>query len=348
MVFALIAVGLIALAGIADFATEALEEGADELENRFDELRQDPRFERLLNLDDDISEEQLRDLLSTDEQENGMQISTNGDFAAEGVEQMQSPEILQSDQSDAPLHALNQDDERTGAGAETYQLAPDTNGVIMGFRSGIDALRVDVDASQLTQDDLPDLSWQITDNGVELHFATSEEGEPTADSLVVLLEGLTVPPPAQDITLRFLDDRQGDALSIAGNEINFGNTVQAVDEGDLFAEVNFGPDLPIEQPEGSIVHFLGENEEVNGSERVDLFKFSPSAGQPATFSTISDFDPEEDAILIELDQFYDGPGDVSTQLDEDGKGTMVQIDGQTALLLSHTIADLSSIAVVQL
>jgi hypothetical protein len=91
---------------------------------------------------------------------------------------------------------------------------------------------------------------------------------------------------------------------------------------------------------------LGENADIIGGVGADLFTFSPMLGQSDPPSTVTDFDPEEDAIVIKLDQFYEGPGVASLVPDGDG-GMFVEIDGQTAFALKQPVADLSSIVVLQ-
>jgi Ca2+-binding RTX toxin-like protein len=90
---------------------------------------------------------------------------------------------------------------------------------------------------------------------------------------------------------------------------------------------------------------FSENATVTGGDGADAFTFLPMLGEAAAPSILTDFDPDEDALLIQLDPLYVGAG-IAT-LAPNGDGTLLQIDGQTALMLTQPVSDLSSIVVLQ-
>jgi len=210
MVFAMIALGLVALAGLADFAVNAVEETADELEGRFNELRDDPRVVDLLTSAETLAS-QIED----------------GTFARTAALIQEVEEgIFDEGEQDAV-------DTSTGGSSigDIFQVYPDSNGVITGFQAGLDQLRMDVEENLSETGALPALGWQAVQDGIELHYASDGDLETSTDSFVALLEGLTAPPAAADITLTVFDDAQDEEVAFSGDQLDFVQLL-ATGEGD--------------------------------------------------------------------------------------------------------------------
>lgn len=414
MVFAMIALGLVALAGLADFAVNAVEETADELEGRFNELRDDPRVVDLLT-----SAETLASQID------------DGTFARTAA--------LIQEVEEGIFDEAGQDavDTPTGGSSigDIFQIYPDSNGVITGFQAGLDQLRIDVEENLSETGALPALGWQVAQDGIELHYAPDGDLETSTDSFVALLEGLTAPPAAADITLTVFDDAQDEEVAFSGDQLDFvqllatgegddeialtagldaydvnaggGNDVVTFDGlqgrtdlgdgNDSYisnAEIRFGdPDLDpqetvfggggddliragessfaaqggagddtlfaertdvlagalaqLEGGQGKDVFTFGEGARVSGGLDPDVFTFRPMLELGSAPSEITDFDPSEDALIIRLGTDYAGPGLLTISPANGGEGSLLEIDGRAALLLTRPVIDLSSIIVLQ-
>lgn len=414
MVFAMIALGLVALAGLADFAVDAVEETAEELEDSFNDLRDDPRIVDLLD-----------------------SVNTALDPSDDGTIS-RTAELLQDVQADLVDDAgPGLVDAFTGVDAvgATFQIYPDSNGAIANFEAGVDQLRVDVEESVSETGGLPTLGWQAAQDGIELHYAPAGEIESSPDSFVVLLEGLTAPPPAEDITLTVYDDMLDQEFEFSGDQLDFVQLVStgegddeialtdgvaayqvnagggddtvifdglqgSTDLGDgndsyisnaetafgdpgldpqeavfggggddiiragestfaaqggagddtIFAEqtdVLAGAIARLEGGAGKDVFTFGVGAQVSGGDDSDVFTFRPEFGLGSPPSEITDFDPSEDALIVRLGTDYSGPGVMTVSSANDGQGSLLEIDGQAALLLSRPVVDLSSIIVLQ-
>lgn len=340
MVFALIAVGLLALAGIAEFATDALEEGADEIEDRFNELRNDPRFDQLLNTDDDIITEDLFQLLSDDAESNAAQ----ADVLVLQVDA--APDAAPSD--GAPIfRPVESDFEIEGPTGNTFRIDPGSERIITDFRPELDGLHIELNEAFSNDNSPPTLEWRVTENGVELHYATDSEETDAKDSFIALLAGLTEPHPDEGISISTFENSDDDTHG-------FSDSVLVPDQVHNETDTNGFSTLAIQHPHDAMdgdeeeeSQEFGENAVVTGSAGADVFRYRPTMGQTLIPATITDFDPDDDAIVIQLDRFYDGPAIATLMPQLDGEGTLVRIDGRTALVLSQPVSDLSSIVVLQ-
>ena len=435
MIFAMIAMGLVALAGIADLATEALEEGADDIEERLGELRDDPRVDRLLNIEDDFDSIKNGDPTPLDiVGVEGLDETLEGRIGNDNiVGNYGDLDTLDGGIGEDRLSLVNGNTGTGGPGADIFQVYPDTNGSITDFRPGVDSLRIDANEDLLNQDRPYAMDWRTTEDGVELHYVSEGAVEFSNESFVVLLEGLDVPPPTEDVTLTIFDDRQAESFEFTGDEINFAQRIDGTDANDQItltdaysdyevhggegddtvtfdsfrsttyledgddtyvssANVVFGDprldaaetvmggagDDSIEGPETAFTAWggqgddtisavqsdvfeavpamlnggagddeitFGSNANVTGEAGADLFTYLPTLGLTGTAATVTDFDPAEDALVIQLDSQYNGPGLAS--LTQDAAGTVVQVDGMIALRLTQPVSDLSSIIVLQ-
>lgn len=432
MIFALIAMGLVALAGIAELAMEALEEGADAVEERIDELKDDPRVERLLALEGTFNDTEPQFVTGNE----GLNETLEGGGASDTiVGNFGDLDTLEGGLGDDLLLVVNGNTAEGGAGADVFQVYPDSNGYITDFRPGTDTLRIDANADLLDQDLPPALDWLVTEDGVELHYTREGEVDRTDETFVVLLGGLQAPPPLEDITFTVYDDRQGEIFEFRGEEINFGQRLEGTDADDSIVlddrytdyvlgtgvgddDVTFdsfrattylgaGDDTYISLADsrsenaaldpsetiyggegndviiGSDTGFeawgglgddtitavrtdnlgqdvarmsggagedsltFGIGAEVTGGAGADSFTAVLMPGRDAALSVITDFDPSEDALVIQLDSFYAGPGIATFALDPSGVGSELRVDGVPTLRLALPINDLASIVVVQ-
>jgi len=431
MLFALIAMALAAAAGLTDFASAELEEEIEKLEEEFER--------EIADLDVGALIDDLRN--GSDSAE--MPVITAGvDQTIEGTE---GADTLAGDAGDADLllgyggdDQLAVNDQNTGtggAGRDIFDLYAGSDAVITDFVPGEDSLRVNANEILLFQNPPYAMDWQVTDQGVELHYVSEGAVGDAENSRIVTLEGLDAPPPVEDVTLLIYDEIQDENFVLMGDEINFTQRLEGTGADDQFTvedtysayeiatgagddQVEFnsfrgvtdlgeGDDTYVSEAEpftdnpflnpsetimggagndvitggetgfivdggpgddtitalrdsrasafyaqldggaGEDVITFGEHTVATGGEGADSFVITPELKGGPTPSQITDFDPAEDALVIQLHEGYSGAGELSLAVATYGYGSAILVDGIVAVQFVENLNDLSSVVVVR-
>lgn len=431
MIFALIAMALAAVAGLTDFASGELEEEIEKLEEEIER--------ELADLDVDELIDDLRDWSDPPEQA----VTTQGiDQTIEGTD---GDDTLAGDAGDADvllglagddvLMVNDQNSATGGLGRDIFDLYAGSDAVISDFVPGEDSLRVNANEILLFQNPPYAMDWQVTDQGVELHYVSEGAVSDDDNSRIVTLEGLQAPPPVEDVTLVIYDEIQDETFTLFGDEINFAQRMQGTEgddrivlddtysdytlatgagddsvefdsfrgvtdlgEGDdtyisraeIFTNNSFldpsetvvggeGNDVITGGETGFIAYggpgddtltslrdrgvgllyarldggagddsiIFGEHAVASGGEGADSFLITPRLAGGPTPSQITDFDPAEDALVIQLATNYAGAGELTLATATYGYGSAILVDGMVAVQFVENLSDLSSVVVLR-
>lgn len=214
MLFALIAVAVAAVAGIADFSSDAIEEELDRLE---DELERE-----LENLD---LEELLADL------EEGFDPPERGAGVLETIEGSDGADTLSGDagdedvllglEGDDRLELADQNSAMGGSGADVFLLQPGSDSVVTDFQLGEDRLRIEARELNPYVNPTYAMDWRITEEGAELHYSATGIVDENDESRLVTLLGLTTPPDPTDVELALYDPVEDETTTLTGADLNF-------------------------------------------------------------------------------------------------------------------------------
>ncbi|MDF1729192.1 MAG: calcium-binding protein [Sulfitobacter sp.] len=235
MIFALIAVALAAVSGLAGFASDQIEEELDQLE---EDLTQELEQFDIGRFFDSVSENFGNEL------DEVFGVAPDGPGTDETLQGTAGEDTLEGDAGDADrlegaagadlLILADGNSASGGEGSDQFEITAGADAVIEDFRPGEDLLRIRVDEPVYRADVHYALDWQITDAGAELHYALRGAVDDAADSRIVTLTGLTTPPPATDIELVITDSAQEGSITLTGDELNFLQRVEGTAGGDSF------------------------------------------------------------------------------------------------------------------
>ena len=150
--------------------------------------------------EDPVSDEPL-ERVGTEGQED-LLIGSEGDDTLTG--NFGEPDVMDGRGGDDLLFVRDGNVATGGKGSDVFGVSDGAKAVITDFDPEEDALQVLFLSNEQGSDGSEDLSWQVTENGVELHAMRPTETEASDETLIVTLLGLSAPP--EDATLFVVDD----------------------------------------------------------------------------------------------------------------------------------------------
>ncbi|NNE53430.1 MAG: hypothetical protein HKN30_13645 [Sulfitobacter sp.] len=335
MIFVVVAaMALAALASLADLATDKIEEELDQLENDLEEELTNFDLQDLLNrLEEELDPAEAEQALEETVQ------AFNG--ALEGQEEpliagLDAPDPGtqpgggRTDAADQglflppqPSFPFETDVERVvgGAGSEFYQLTDEEGAYDLSAGAGNDIVLFDGFRGETDLgpgDDLYQSLVQGVPGGADLNAAETVLGGAGDDEITGGGAGFV-------------------AEGGAGDDILSSNRTKGTDLGP--AELDGGP--------GDDELTFADETRAQGGEGEDTFTVLPTLTERTGVSQITDFDPAEDTLIIQLDPDYPGPGQIDLAPTATGIGSALLVDGLVAVQLSNGLNDLSAVVLMR-